>query len=181
METAKTDEKLHMLFDGELSPEEEADLRRMLEGTSEGMEELRQWERIREGMQGAAQQWTADLNSDALFARIEAAIAEKPESIDVENAAPRVYGPRPLRVVPGGRERRIWGGVTVGIAAAAAVFLAVMSWPKEPGSRPTQAFRGTEVVEVDFGHNAGTVFNVRGSAGESLAVIWIDDEEAGMP
>ena len=40
---------------------------------------------------------------------------------------------------------------------------------------------GTEVLEVDFGVNTGTIFNVEGGAGESLAVIWIDDEEVGMP
>jgi hypothetical protein len=37
------------------------------------------------------------------------------------------------------------------------------------------------VLEVDFGANTGTIFNVEGGAGESLAVIWIDDEEVGMP
>jgi hypothetical protein len=89
--------------------------------------------------------------------------------------------PPVLRVVPGGRERRIWGAVATGFAAAAAIFLAVMAWPAEqaPNGRPMA--RGTEVLEVDFGSNAGTIFNVEGGAGESLAVVWIDDEEVGLP
>ena len=37
------------------------------------------------------------------------------------------------------------------------------------------------MLEVDFGTNTGTIFNVEGGAGESLAVIWIDDEQVGMP
>jgi hypothetical protein len=36
------------------------------------------------------------------------------------------------------------------------------------------------VLEVDFGANTGTIFEVEGGAGESLAVVWIDDEEVGV-
>ena len=175
MESAKADEKLQMFFDGELSPEEEAELRRELEGSSENMAELRQWEQMREAMHGAAAEWTAKLDSDALFARIEAEVSAPELPSEVERA------PVELRVVPGGRERRIWGGLATGFAAAAAIFLAVLAWPEEPGTTPLQMARGTEVVAVDFGANAGTVFEVEGGAGQPLAVIWIDDEEMGMP
>ena len=181
MESAKTeDEKLQMFFDGELAPEEEAALRRDLEGSAEGQAQLREWEQIRGAMKSVSSDWAGALDSDALFARIEsdiqaAAIPEAPEAPPVELAPPV------LRVVPGGRERRVWGAVATGFAAAAAIFLAVMAWPDQQAPSEGALTRGTEVLEVDFGANAGTIFNVKGGAGESLAVVWIDDEELGMP
>jgi len=176
MQSAKTeDDKLQMFFDGELPPEEEAALRRDLEGSAEGMTQLREWEQIRDAMKTVSSEWTGAIDSDALFARIEAEIsaAAVPE--------PAVMAPPRLRVVPGGRERRIWGAVATGFAAAAAIFLGVITWPAERAAPGVEMARGTEVLEVDFGANTGTIFNVEGGAGESLAVIWIDDEEVGMP
>ena len=175
MESAKTDEKLQMFFDGELAPEEEAAMRRDLERSAEGMAQLREWEQIREAMQNVSSEWTDAIDSDALFARIEAEISAPavPE--------PARQAPPALRVVPGGRERRVWGAVATGFAAAAAIFLAVIAWPAEQAPTGVQTTRGTEVLDVDFGANTGTIFNVEGGAGESLAVIWIDDEEVGMP
>ena len=181
MERAKTDEKLQMFFDGELSPEDEAELRRELEASPAGRLELRQWAEVRDAMQAASQQWSAELDSDALFARIAAdlepsAVAEPPANV-VPIERPNVE----LRAVPGGREKRIWGGVAAGFAAAAAILLAVVSWPDERNGSPLEASRGTGVVEVAFGANSGTVFNVEAGAGQPLAVVWIDEEEVGMP
>jgi anti-sigma factor RsiW len=176
MHSAKTeDDKLQMLFDGELAPEEEAAVRRDLEASAEGMVQLREWERIRDAMQRMSTEWTGALDSDALFARIEADIAAPAPQ------EPAVVAPPVLRVVPGGRERRVWGAIATGLAAAAAILLAVMARPGEPTPSDVEMARGTEVLEVDFGANTGTIFNVEGGAGESLAVIWIDDEEVGMP
>jgi negative regulator of sigma E activity len=181
MESAKTeDEKLQMFFDGELAPEEEAAMRRELEGSTEGQAQLREWERIRDAIQSVSSDWAGALDSDALFARIEADIDAA--ALPTEAEAPPVEpAPPVLRVVPGGRERRVWGAVATGFAAAAAIFLAVMTWPSEQAPSDGMLTRGTEVLEVDFGANAGTIFNVEGGAGESLAVVWIDDEEVGMP
>ena len=175
MESAKTDEKLQMFFDGELAPEEEAAMRRDLESSTEGKAQLREWEQIREAVQIVSNEWSAEIDSDALFARIEAEISAPaiPE--------PAEEGPSVLRVVPGGRERRVWGAVATGFAAAAAIFLAVIAWPAEQAPPGVEMARGTEVLEVDFGANTGTIFNVEGGAGQSLAVIWIDDEEVGRP
>lgn len=180
MDSAKTeDEKLQMFFDGELGPEEEAAVRRELAESAEGAAQLREWEQIREAMRGVSSEWSGALDSDALFARIEAEIQAPalPEPIEPEVEA----APPTLRVVPGGRERRIWGAVATGFAAAAAIFLAVMAWPAEQTTPGLPTARGTEVLEVDFGENAGTIFNVEGGAGESLAVVWIDDEDVGLP
>jgi anti-sigma factor RsiW len=176
MQSAKTeDDKLQMFFDGELAPDEEAAVRRDLESSAEGIARLREWEQIRNAMKSVSSDWAAEIDSDALFARIEAEISA-PALPKPAQSAPPV-----LHVVPGGRERRVWGAVATGFAAAAAIFLAVMAWPAEQVTPGIDMARGTEVLEVDFGANTGTIFNVEGGAGESLAVIWIDDEEVGMP
>ena len=75
MESAKTDDRLQMFFDGELTPEEEAAVRRDLERSPEGKAQLREWEQIREAMQSMSSEWTGAIDSDALFARIEADIS----------------------------------------------------------------------------------------------------------
>jgi anti-sigma factor RsiW len=176
MERGKTeDEKLQMFFDGELAPEEEAAVRRGLEASPDGAAQLREWEQLRDAMKSVSADWAGELDSDALFARIESEITAPVVPIE-----PSRQEPPALRVVPGGRERRVWGGVATGFAAAAAIFLAVMAWP-ESHLDPVPITRGSEVLEADFGSSTGTIFEVEGGAGESLAVIWIDDEEVGLP
>src|SRR5690606_41299445 len=100
--------------------------------------------------------------SDALFACIERAI-------DQEHEAER---PR-LRLLPFGG-----AGVTVTILAAAAAFVLVYgrrTAPSETEQALMPAHQGSEILEVDFGSNAGTHFTVEGEHGERLAVVWIDD------
>ena len=128
-------------------------------------------------MKHVSTDWAGKIDSVALFARIEAEISAPVLSIE----QPRQEPPA-LRVVPGGRERRLWGAVATGFAAAAVVFLAVMAWP-ESASPPDGQYRtrGSEVLEIDFGSNTGTIFEVEGGAGQSLAMVWIDDEEVGLP
>ena len=178
MESVKTeDQKLQMLFDGELTPEEEAALRRDLEQSEEGVAQLREWEQLRDAMRSASAEWSGAIDSDALFSRIEAEISVPNV---VELPTPKEEPPT-LHAVPGTRERRIWGVAATGFAAAAAIFLAVMSWPSDPAPSDLPLARGTEVLQVDFGDNTGTIFNVEGGAGQSLAVVWIDEEEVGLP
>ena len=179
MESSKTEEEmLQMFFDGELAPEEEAWVRQQLESSPERAAQVAEWKKIREAMQSASAEWAHEIDSDALFARIEAEIQAPRESIPPWQEAPIEEAP-PLRVVPGGRERRVWGGVATGLAAAAAILLAVVAWPADRS--PPGIARGSKVVKVDFGEYAGTVFMVEGSAGQPLSVVWIDDEEVAIP
>lgn len=185
MESPKTqDEQLQLLFDGELAPEEEAAVRRGIEGSEEDLAQLRQLSRLRAAMKSASAEWAGEIDSDALFARIEAEIGTPADAAPLERQPLQKAAaahPTPLRAVPAPRERRIWAAVATGFAAAAAVFLAVVSWPSGPNVDSASAVRGSEVVEVDFGGNTGTIFEVEGGAGESLAVVWIDEEEVAIP
>jgi hypothetical protein len=110
-----------------------------------------------------AQSLTA-AQSEELFARIERAIEEESEA-----ERPR------LRLLPFGG-----AGVTVTILAAAAAFVLVFG--RRGGEQIEHAaapvHHGSEIVEVDFGSNAGTHFSVEGERGERLAVVWIDDWES---
>ena len=164
-----------MSCDGGVVPEEGAAGRRSLGGSPDGAAEVREWEQLRHAMKSVSADWAGALDSDALFARIESEISAPVVPIE----QPRQELPA-LRVVPGGRERRVWGGVATGFAAAAAIFLAVMAWP-ESHLDPVPIARGSEVLEADFGSSTGTIFEVEGGAGETLAVVWIDDEEVGLP
>lgn len=175
MERSNTeDEQLQRFFDGELPEEEEKAVRAMLEGSPESAKDLASWQRIRDGIEEAASTWRGELDSDALFSRIEAELAA-PEAV-TPSSRPSVPE---LHVVPGGRERRVWGGVAVGLAAAAAISLGVLGWPGD--SSPPEMARGSQVVRVDFGEYAGTVFEVEGGSGQPLSVVWISDEEVAIP
>ncbi|MEM8608905.1 MAG: zf-HC2 domain-containing protein [Myxococcota bacterium] len=176
MESSKIEEEtLQMFFDGELPPEEEAAVRRHLEASPDGARELAQWQTIRDGIQAASAEWQGELDSDVLFARIEAEIES---TSNVTPLRPHDAAP-PVESAPSSRERRVWGGVVAGLAAAAAILLVVLALPDTGG--PPEVARGSKVVEVDFGDYAGTVFEVEGGAGQPLSVVWISDEEVAVP
>jgi hypothetical protein len=109
---------------------------------------------------------------------------------------------------PDVRRRRLIGLVIGGLAVAAAAVIAfTMSNPTEetvavedpgvspsvgPGNDGTEApgptelapdelaeANRTEVLEVDFGTNVGSIFSVEGDDGERYVVIWLDETDAG--
>jgi len=144
--------------------------------------------------------------SDALFDRIAATLdtGDGHAAASAEDRDPSAATPGPaLRALPGGRQDDAPAGrapaprspgpsrgavVAAGLAMAAAVALAILATPDRglpgPGDPAPVAvgeagFAGTHVLEVDFGENTGTVFEVEGERGEPLAVVvWIDDPDA---
>jgi hypothetical protein len=112
-----------------------------------------------------------------------------------------------LRVLPGGqdagtkasdevRRRRVIGVVIAGLAVAAAAVIALTQLGEPPevarteppaaGEAPAPpeealaeaAPARTEVLEVDFGTNAGTIFAVEGDEGDRYVVVWLEEDAA---
>lgn len=194
------DDKLQRYFDDELPESEAEKIRRAIEESDEERARLQQLERLRELMRMAADDAAFDIGSDELYAKVR-------EGIDRHKRAGFGEGLRAVEGGKSGEPRRktpprrgAWIAGTA-LAAAAAVAIVVMARPGEPEqsevartevpaeTAPTdkattpssveiEAPGGSEVVEVDFGKNTGTVFEVPGDAGEAIAVVWIDDEEA---
>lgn len=172
------DDVLQKLFDEELG-ELEGDFDALKAEIDES--ELEQARLLRLERLGDLVRWSADeaqndLDSDALFAKIQADLTERPQ----------------LRVVQGQkRTQRVVAIAAAGLAIAAAIMLAIMWQAKDEGEiaehpmdDPRELYvegssatfvtpTGTEVEEVDFGANTGTVFEVEGEEGQSLAVVWI--------
>lgn len=177
---------LQRYFDGELSPVEERTVRARVEADPEAQAELAQMARLGELMQTAAEEMGGELDSDALFARVEAGI-QKQEAAG--------FGERFQVITSEWVEHK--KGVVVpilGATAVAAAALLTVSAPGGTGRDPELASQGTpvagtepgaptpppevhgsEVEDVDFGANTGTVFTVD-SQGIATAVVWIADD-----
>lgn len=189
------EEKLQRYFDGELPEGEAEEVRRALESSEEERARLDRLERLRSLITLAAEDAAENLPSDDLFAKVRAGIDEQKRS---------GYGD-PFRVVDGEGKRqppaqvegwKVGLAAGMGLAVAAAVLLFVLSTqpeapvaehPEAPAPEgeveelavtTLEAPQGSEVEEVDFGSNIGTVFEVEGEAGEPIAVVWINDEPA---
>ena len=168
------DETLQRYYDGELSPVEERSVRARVEKDPEAQAELAQLARLSEMMQTAAEEMGSGLDADGMFAAIE-------------------QGER-FRVI-----RSEWvehkKGVVVPLVAATAVAAAALFTVAGPAPKdettfagndqppvtvkpqpPAPQVHGTQVEDVDFGSNTGTVFQIE-SKGIATAVVWIADEE----
>ena len=185
------DEKLQRYFDDELTEGESKVVRRDVAASAMEQARLGQLERLGGLLRDHAEATSEELDADALFAGISKGIAEEPN-------------PR-LRVIEGARQKRRTGyalGAVVAIAAAVALVLLLRPPPEEtdPGVAETHPFdtrhevlventteiqvhapAGSEVENVDFGGNIGTVFQVPGEQGQPLAVVWIDESLGGEP
>jgi anti-sigma factor RsiW len=207
-------ELLHRYVDGDLRADERAALEARaktdptIRARIEGLLEVRQL------VSDVTTDAGRDLDSAALFARIESKIAGSVGTSSSEISVDEVDGKkRPdLRVISGGgdkkptevpaevRRRRMIGVVIGGLAVAAAAAIALTQFggepevatehgdehPTVPGTVPGEDESEpevadaeparTEVLEVDFGTNAGTIFAVEGDAGDRYVVVWLEEE-----
>lgn len=172
-----TDKLLHRFLDEDLSPEENAALLAHLAASPDDALKLEALEEMRAVLTESIEARANALDSDALFARIEADLAPA-------TRAPAVAAPA-SNVIP--FRRRMAPIIVVGtFAAAAAILLFVRATTEDGGEQararndriPTAvAHGGSEIEEVTFGENSiGTVFEVPSENGERLAVVWISDE-----
>jgi len=203
MSVGLEEEKLHRYFDGDL-PESEADeVRQALEQSEEDRARLEQLERLRGLIAMAAEESASDVESDSLFDRIRAGIDDR-KAAGYHEPFRVVEGEKRAEPAPrrhGVETWRVWGPAAAVAAVAAAVLLffwsgqdpqqattAATDVEPEQGTAPAEVEieespvatieppQGSEVEEVDFGDNTGTVFAVQGDAGEPIAVVWINDE-----
>ncbi len=184
------DEKLQRFYDDELSDAERTIVLREVEATEEHQLRLDQMSRLGDLLRFSANELNADVSSeqaDDLFATIS-------ENLVNTNV---------VRLDAARAERKRHTGYVVGAFAIAAAFALFMMFRGGDGTEVAQgddatvtdetsapvvtiedepvveihAAAGSEVEEVDFGANTGTVFEVEGAAGQPLAVVWIVDSE----
>ncbi len=175
-----TDELLQRYRDGDLDASACAHTEQHLTECGSCSAQSAALERLHELLRAASKDAARDLDSAALFASIE-------RGLQAEVPAGKVIALRSRRI------RSVTASAVAALAVAAAVLITV--WrpgaatrpeaPSESTSLPTS--KGTpearpsasrsEVVTVDFGSNAGTVFEISLSDGSSTPVVWINDDE----
>jgi len=194
MATELDDDTLQRYYDGDLSPLEARTVRAQIEADPAAQGRLARLERLSDMLGIAAEEMGSGLDSSALFAGIEK---------DLKREQQVGLGER-FRVIAGEwREHKRGAVISVGGAmaiAAAALLIVVGRGPDESSQarsmpRPREerkerlaeiapveapSVHGSQIENVDFGQNTGTVFEVE-NAGVKTAVVWIADEEEDLP
>jgi anti-sigma factor RsiW len=182
---------LHRYFDGELPASQVAAARAHLDACETCAKEHRALVRLREMISVAAVDIATELDANALFGRIE-------QGVRAEQTPPlwervRVWWGEFIE-----HHTEVWMPLGAGLAAAAVIAVvairggspetgagpsasqtpAVAPAPvaRAPKPRPKVMLANSEVVQVDFGENAGTVFEIALAEGVSTPVVWINDE-----
>lgn len=196
MATELDDDTLQRYYDGDLSPLEERVVRARIDADPDAQMRLARLERLSDILGIAAEEMGSGLDSASLFAGIEASLKKEPQP---------GMGER-LRVIAGewSEHKR---GVVISLGAAAAIAAAALlvvvdrgptddsqarsaprpreerkerlaeAAPNVPAAEPVH---GSQIENVDFGKNTGTVFEIE-NAGVKTAVVWIADEEEDLP
>jgi anti-sigma factor RsiW len=190
------DELLQRHFDGDLRPGRAAEVNQHLEGCPKCSERHRALVALHGMVELAAEQSARGVDFDALYARIEHGIREQHIPSLTERLV--VW----WRDLAEQRPGQVW--VPAGAALVAAVVL-LMVFRGEPAPHPTAQLEqarqhddepiddddlaaapapqgaastesSSEVVQVDFGSSAGTVFEIALADGKSTPVVWINDD-----
>jgi hypothetical protein len=178
------DELLQRYFDGELSNRSATEVKQHLESCAECQRRHHSLTRLHKLINVTATDAAEGVDFDALFGRIEAGVEEEREQqkvVSIQDWLASTRLKKPLLVAP------------LAIAAAAAFFIifqnvrsgqvAQNNYGQKKGEKtvlvenqlPKQP-PNSEVVQVDFGANTGTVFEIALADGVSTPVVWINDE-----
>jgi len=175
-----SDELLQRHFDGELEPGERPAVRQALSECASCNARLASLGKLQRLIRMAARDAEAaatDADFQGMFARIERAAEEPPPGTVLRpSGAARTRWFRPA----------VMSGVGA-IAVAAAVLLLVARPDSNPmdenydndSDGPIAALETSpsEITHVDFGRNAGAVFDIAYDDGSSTPVVWIDDDD----
>jgi len=166
--THLTIEKLQRHHDGELSEQEAADVRQHVRTCAVCQAELDELERLAGFVRWSTDETAAasDVSFTQMFTEIERAISPNVISL------PKKRSPV-LRAAP-----------ALGALALAAAALLMLTrsntLPSDTGDQQLallDASQHAEITAVKFGRNAGQVFGIPLADGESVPVVWIDDDD----
>jgi anti-sigma factor RsiW len=186
------EELLNRYFDGELRPARAATVAQHLERCPECSARHQALVALRGMIDMAAEESGRNVDFEALYGRIERGIREQPAPGWLDRV--RVY----WRDLSEQRPGQVWVPATA-LLAAAAVLLVWLNAPSPaagpqaetgagssppptapvpppPEPPPAPATGSSEIVQVDFGGNAGTVFEIALADGVSTPVVWINDD-----
>lgn len=194
-----SEEKLNLLFDSELGPGEAKIARAHLVECAECAKKFARLERLNALVNAHVEEQVSAAgvspDSSAMWKAVQGKLARSEQAGFGERF--KVYVGEVVE-----HRKGVWIPMTAGVAIAAAVAIAIVAAPRpaeqairlkarkapvayaakeqaEDASAPVaveQVQKGSQVEEVDFGSNAGTVFQVPGDDGATLAVVWINDE-----
>jgi anti-sigma factor RsiW len=187
------EDALNMHFDGELAPAEAASVERHLASCGECSKRLNSMQQLREIIVMSSEQVASEVDFDAMFGRVEQGTKVAPMPGLIERVG--LWVTESLQHNP----VRVWapaGGLAMAAAAALAFVLRSSGGPGIEGGQ--EARRGviaeereikrekmmlaenesnaSEVVQVDFGSNTGTVFEIALADGASTPVVWINED-----
>jgi anti-sigma factor RsiW len=182
------EEALHMHFDGELAPPEAASVQRHLATCGECGDRLASLQRLREMIVMSAEHAASEVDFEAMFGRVEQGTKAAPAPSWGERIT--LWVTESLQHNP----MKVWAPVG-GFAVAAAVLVFVLTRSGGVEETPELARKGvieearepkrekmmiasnaSEVVQVDFGSNTGTVFEIALADGASTPVVWINED-----
>jgi anti-sigma factor RsiW len=184
------DETLQRLLDGDLNAREAKHARDVIAKSEVDAARYRSFQRLHGLFRSAAVEMAAGLDSDAMFRKIEAGIAkDRPGAFALLGAWLGEFFEH---------RSQVWMPMAGASVVAAAVLLTfytpegahesvVMAGGGERGGAepasvvPVEAspVPSSEIVQVDFGVNSGTVFEIALAGGKSTQVVWINDDSGG--
>lgn len=190
------EERLHRYFDGDLRGGEAAAVAEHLASCDECSARHRTLSSLRSMLELAAAESARGVDFDAAYARIARGVRE-PRPVGLGERLSLWW-----RDLAEQRPSRLYVPLAGTLAAAAALLVVVLRGepapsppqarqapavedaPEEQLARPAPPRRekvmlasaSSEVEQVDFGDNAGTVFEIALADGVSTPVVWINDE-----
>jgi anti-sigma factor RsiW len=167
---------LQRYFDAELAAAEAAQVQAHAASCATCTKQLGKLQRLRELIATSVQDSAQHVDFDAMFANIERGVATQP--------APAKKVTTVVDFVSHRVQRLSHAVPVLGALALAAAVMLMLYRPEAPpntgNEEPYELTAGnahSEVVAVDFGGNAGTVFDISLSDGSSSPVVWIDDND----
>lgn len=178
------DALLQRYFDGELSNGSAVEVGQHLEGCETCRKRHRSLEKLHAFINLAVEDVSEDVDFDTLYGRIESGVQETKQRrtlVSIQSWLESSRLRRPLVLAP------------IAVAAAAILFFVNQLAPTEEVARDRRGRKrsdrtvlvdnrsprqpqNSEVVQVDFGVNTGTVFEIALAEGVSTPVVWINDD-----